>query len=206
MVAPGTMSALAEGRYDVFMSHSHVDADWVEALARRLDDEHRVRPWLDRWVLIPGKPWQQEMARGLEEASSCAVCLGQKTPRGWFEKEIQKALNRQANDGEFRVIPVLLPGADEALADSLQGTFLDLNTWVDFRERADQERSLHLLVCGVKGIAPGRWTPPSAGSQASKDVVDRLAQLRQLRQERLVDDEVALDIQRKILEALLRDI
>ena len=38
------------------------------------------------------------MAKGLEEAASCAVCVGEKTPRGWFQQEAEKALNKQAND------------------------------------------------------------------------------------------------------------
>jgi hypothetical protein len=51
-----------EQRFDVFLSHSHHDAVWVEKLASRLADEHEFLVWLDRWNLIPGKPWQQEMA------------------------------------------------------------------------------------------------------------------------------------------------
>ena len=191
----------AEVRYDVFLSHSHLDADWVEELARRLEDEYEIRPWLDRWVLIPGKPWQRAMARGLEQATSCAVCLGQHTPRGWFEKEVEKALNRQAKDTEFRVIPILLPGADPTAAETLQETFLDLNTWVDFGERSDLERAHHLLACGVKGIAPGRWTPSTMSPRP--DIVEKLRQLRQLRQASLVDETVAVEIQRKILDKLL---
>jgi hypothetical protein len=31
--------------YDVFLSYSHHDAEWVEDLAMRLSDAHRVRPW-----------------------------------------------------------------------------------------------------------------------------------------------------------------
>lgn len=192
-----------EGRWDVFLSHSHLDADWVEELATRLQDERGIHPWLDRWVLVPGKPWQREIARGLEQAASCAVCLGQQTPRGWFENEIGKALNRQAKDTEFRVIPVLLPGADAKLAETLRDTFLDLNTWVDFRAYSDPNRAFHLLVCGVKGLAPGRWTPPAPRNTLGADMVQKLHELRQLRQASLVDDAVALDVQRKIVEKLL---
>ena len=189
-----------DGRWDVFLSHSHLDADWVEELAKRLEDERRLQPWLDRWVLVPGKPWQREIARGLEQASSCAVCLGRHTPQGWFENEIGKALNRQAKDREFRVIPVLLPGANAGLAETLQDTFLDLNTWVDFREQSDPDRAFHLLVCGVKGIAPGRWTPPAPSNSPGAEIVEKLHQLQQLRQASLVDDTVAVDVQRKIVE------
>jgi hypothetical protein len=187
----------SEGRYDVFLSHSHLDAEWVEELAKRLEDERQICSWLDRWVLIPGEPWQRAIALGLEQAASCAVCLGEDTPQGWFQNEIGKALNRQAKDSAFRVIPVLLPGANANLIKTLQDTFfLDLNTWVDFRKHSDPERAFHLLTCGVKGVAPGRWMPPEA-------MIQKLQQLRQLRQGRLVDDTVVLDIQRKIVEKLL---
>ena len=196
-------SVESEAHYDVFLSHSHVDADWVESLAKRLEDEHEIRPWLDRWVLIPGKPWQREMARGLEHATSCAVCLGRGTPRGWFENEIEKALNRQTKDGGFRVIPVLVPGANVELVETLQETFLDLNTWVDFGTHAEPDRAYHLLACGVKGVPPGRWTPDATSDSPGKEFVDKLLKLRQLREASLVDDTVALDIQRKILDKLL---
>lgn len=192
----------ADGSYHVFLSHSHLDAEWVEKLATRLEVQYQIRPWLDRWVLIPGKVGQREIARGLEQAASCAICLGEHTPRGWFEKEIEKALNRQAKDEGFRVIPVLLPSADAELSKTLWETFLDLNTWVDFRQQANQEHAFHLLVCGITGTVPGRW-PPGVSVGPSKDIVEKLDQLRHLRRARLVDDSVALDIQRKILDRLL---
>jgi hypothetical protein len=190
--------------YDVFLSHSHRDATWVERLARQLEDEHRLRAWLDRWMLVPGKPWQQAMARGIEEAPSCAVFLGSETPRGWFEKEIEKALNRQAQDRDFRVIPVLLPNADGTLSDALAASFLELNTWVDFRDPGDSARALHLLVSGVKGVAPGRGpsSPKPNGTLNDADI-EKLRHLQALRNDRLVDDTVALDYQRKILDRLL---
>jgi hypothetical protein len=111
-------------KYHVFLSYSHQYGDWVEALSRRLEDEYGFRVWLDRWVLIPGQSWQQDMAKGLEEASVCAVCLGQKTPRGWFQQEIEKALNRQASDSSFRVIPVLMPDAPLIRRKLCQGSWI----------------------------------------------------------------------------------
>jgi hypothetical protein len=98
--------------------------------------------------------------------------------------------------------PVLLPDAETELADRLQETFLDLNTWVDFRNHADPGRAFHLLACGIKGIAPGRWTPSAPDASLGK-IVEKLQQLQQLQQASLVDDTVALDIQRKILDKLL---
>jgi hypothetical protein len=95
------------------------------------------------------------MAKGLEEAKSCAVFWGSAAPRNWFRMEMEAALDRQANHPSFRVIPVLLPGA----VPSKVNTFLRLNSWVDFRPEQDPDYAFHRLVCGVKGEAPGRWAP-----------------------------------------------
>jgi len=190
--------------YDVFLSHSHLDTEWVEDLACRLEDEHQLRAWFDRWVLIPGESWQQPMAVGIEQARSCAVLLGHETPRGWFEKEMQKALNRQARDRGFRVIPVLLPGADSTLRETLEGSFVELNTWIDFDGAAEPDHALHLLVCGIKGVPPGRWQRRDGSGNLDASTVAMLRHLQALREDGLVDDTVARDYQRKILDQLLR--
>ena len=61
---------------DVFLSYANPDWKSVEILARALEDKEHLIVWLDRWVLIPGEHWQQQMARGLESAKTCAVCVG----------------------------------------------------------------------------------------------------------------------------------
>jgi hypothetical protein len=158
-------------KYDVFLSYAHVDAPAVEALAVRLEDEAGLTVWLDRWVLVPGKNVQQATAKGLDEAGACAVFLGSKAQVGWFGKEIESALERQAEDGEFRVIPVLLPGTERSLA----GGFLGLNTWVEFKGGLDDPDAFHRLVSGIKGVAPGRGVgrpamgTPRASAPAASD-------------------------------------
>jgi hypothetical protein len=44
--------------YDVFLSHNSTDKPAVEILARRLV-EAGLTPWLDKWNLVPGEPWQE---------------------------------------------------------------------------------------------------------------------------------------------------
>jgi hypothetical protein len=150
-----------EGTYDAFLSHSHLDADMVEELARRLEDNANLSVWLDKWVLVPGENWIPAMARGLDEARSCVVCVGENTPRGWYQQEIQRALARQVRDPSFRVIPLLLPGAQTVNVND----FLELRTWVDMRSGLDDKDAFHRLVCGIKGVAPGR------GPGSKKDLV-----------------------------------
>jgi TIR domain len=88
----------AEATFDVFLSHAHVDAALVERLGIRLSDEAKLNVWLDRWVLVPGEYWQQKMAKGPNQARCCAVCIGTQTSKGWFRKEIERALNKQVRD------------------------------------------------------------------------------------------------------------
>ncbi len=52
--------------YDVFLSHASVDKPAVEALAQRLREEG-LKPFLDKWHLVPGEPWQ----KALEEVLGC---------------------------------------------------------------------------------------------------------------------------------------
>jgi len=180
--------------YDVFLSHPHTHAAWVEQLAIRLSDERGLHVWLDKWVLVPGKNFIPELAKGLEEAATCAVCVGKDTPRGWVKQELQKALNRQATEESFRVIPVLMPdGAEESVAD-----FLELRTWVDFR--GDREEAFHRLACGIKGVPPGRWRR----EQDDLDPLERkLRKIASLREKNLLDQSVVLEVQRELLREAL---
>jgi hypothetical protein len=147
------MVANSTQKFDVFLSHAHEDAEIVERLGVKLTDEARLRVWLDKWILIPGEHWQQQMARGLEQAETCAVCVSRETSNGWFREEIERALNRQAKDPKFRVIPIVLPNGDRTVVDN----FLELRTWVDFKVGIDDHYAFHVLISGIHGRAPGRY-------------------------------------------------
>jgi TIR domain len=128
------------------LSHSHEDAEWVEALARRLEDEQGFQVWLDRWKLVPGQSWQHAMAMSLTSAKSCAICVGGTTPSGWFKEELEAALNLQASRPSFRIIPVILPDG----SDELMPLFLKLRTWADFRPGKDHDYAFHVIVQGIR--------------------------------------------------------
>ena len=188
--------------YDVFLSHAHVDAGLVSKLAARLEDEAHFRVWLDRWVLVPGEPWQQQIAKGLDQARTCAVCIGKQTPQGWFLEEIGRALNRQTKDKLFRVIPVILPEGDPTLVDN----FLELRTWVDFSNGLDELEAFHLLISGIEGVPPGRGPLAVQISPNQPDPLrEKLLRIRALRSEQLIDDVIALEYQRRLLDKIVGD-
>ncbi|HEX9940827.1 MAG TPA: TIR domain-containing protein [Thermoanaerobaculia bacterium] len=142
-------------RFDVFLSHMSGDKPVVEALARLLKNRG-IEPWLDKWNLIPGRPWQEAIEKALDACASCAVCLGPSGIGPWQNEEMRAAINRRVSRdrGRFHVIPVLLPGAKPHKQDGLPA-FLTATTWVEFRDTIEDERALHRLICGIRGIEPG---------------------------------------------------
>jgi hypothetical protein len=188
--------------FDVFLSYSHDDGSHVEELAKRIDDRG-LKVWIDKWVLVPGGKWQPEIAHGLRKANACAVCIGERTPSGWFKEEIERALNLQTNDASFRVIPILLPGAQEGNVDN----FLELRTWVDFRNGVDDRKAFHYLICGINGMSPGRFDEEDNPTDTRLEKVRKgLINLKRLHAENLIDDNNLSDYRCRILDKLVETI
>ncbi|SAL51110.1 WD domain-containing protein [Caballeronia cordobensis] len=137
--------------FDVFLSYHWRDHAQVEALARRLY-EAGVRPFLDRWYLVPGTNWLSALENTLAHCKSVAVCLGAEMGP-WQQREQYSALERQVAEerrgASFPVIPVLLPGADAPLG------FLKQNTWVDFRPSVDDPVRFRALIHAIQDLPPG---------------------------------------------------
>jgi len=141
--------------FDVFLSHSNPDKPIVEQLARKLEDEADIKPFLDIWHLIPGEPWQEAIEDVLDKATCCAVFVGKGGITPWEHEEMRLAISRRVGDKRFRVIPVLLPGSNRPERGGLP-KFLTRATWVEFRTSIDDSDAFHRLICGIKGIPPGR--------------------------------------------------
>jgi formylglycine-generating enzyme required for sulfatase activity len=148
-------------RYDVFLSHSGADKPAVEELARKLSAAGTA-PFLDKWHLVPGEPWQEALEKALDESRTCAVFLGPGGMGSWQNEEMRSALATRADDDDFRVIPVLLPGSFEPRMEELP-RFLRRFTWVDFRAGLQDEDAFHGLLSGIRGTAP------RSGGEAAPD-------------------------------------
>lgn len=153
----------SQGPYDVFLSHAGQDKPAVEELARRLR-RRRLKPFLDKWHLVPGEPWQEALEEALDRSRTFAVFIGPGGIGPWQNEEMRDALDARVRDKSLRVIPVLLPGASMPEEKELP-RFLRRLTWVDFRGGLDDAEALHRLVSGIKGVAPedgpATHVPPS---------------------------------------------
>lgn len=153
-------------QYDVFLSHNSGDKDAVERIASELEDKAGLKPFLDKWHLIPGEPWQESLEEALDLSAVCAVFLGPLGIGPWENEEMRSALEDRVGNKSFRVIPILLPGADPKDPDTLP-RFVRRLTWVDYRPGLSDSRAFHNLVAGIRGNAPGRNETPKLSTYSS---------------------------------------
>ena len=146
-------TTVADGAtYDVFLSHNSADKPDVLELAKRLRSAG-ISPFLDAWHLVPGEPWQEALEEAILASRTCAVFVGPAGFGTWENEEMRAALSRRAHDDEFRVIPIILPGAVLPAKGRLP-PFLSRLTWVDFRPGLDDSAAFDRLVNGIRGLAP----------------------------------------------------
>jgi Novel STAND NTPase 1/TIR domain len=123
----------------LFLSYNSRDRDKVRTVHRYLS-ERGITTFFDQQNLRAGQNWPQALEQALRDSSAVAVFVGAQIGN-WQWPEIGFSLDRQANDKQFPVIPVLLDDAD------ISRSFLFLNTWVDLRgERLDDAEALNLLL------------------------------------------------------------
>ena len=138
---------MREGASEVFLSYNSRDGAAVDSVAGWLRDSG-FRVFLDRWYLIPGKPWTNALTERIERCRAFVVFLGPDGLGQWQQREVAQATARQALDPGFPLIPVLLPGGRPALG------FLE-NTWIDLRLALHDPGSLQALAEAIRGEPPG---------------------------------------------------
>ena len=98
----------------VFLSYAEHNRESVETLAARLRGDARLSFWFQPWNSVPGRPVQEQMEDALLAAQACAIFIGGDAPAlsSWQNEQMRAAIqNRVEDDGSYRVIPLLLPGA-----------------------------------------------------------------------------------------------
>src|SRR5215208_2438205 len=139
---------------DLFVSHNSKDKTFIDYIAKRLNDEYDVELWLDKWSLEAAVDWAPAIEKALQTCDSCAVVLG---ANGWGPHhlgEAQLALKRKREYPNFRVIPILLPGASYENMQVL-GDFFQQVHRVEFTGDGPEEEAFQRLWATIRGEAPG---------------------------------------------------
>jgi hypothetical protein len=143
-IASALQAKAATNNFDVFLSYNSKDREVVEKIAIQLKG-HGILPWFDKWELVPGRSWQQTLAKQILKTKAAAVFIGASGMGPWHEIEME-ALLRQFAKRNCPVIPVLLPTAPCDQEQELP-LFLDNIDWVDFRE--EDPDPLQRLIRGI---------------------------------------------------------
>lgn len=109
-----------------------------------------IRPWLDEWNLIPGRPWQRALEEQIAKIKSVAVFVGDSGLGPWTSMELEAFLREFVQRG-CPVIPIILRSATQIPELPL---FLKAMHWVDFRK--GEPDPLDQLIWGITGEKPQR--------------------------------------------------
>ena len=142
-------------RTDVYLSHHWADSVAVGEVIRALESNGQVVHL--RSVESPGDyPWTVRLHQLVDSCSSVALVIGRHGMDSWQQREMVRALDRHRRDPGFRVVPILLPGAEPPLA------LLSLPHWIDLRSDANAQRKLGTAALALKGDTAQSERAPSA--------------------------------------------
>jgi hypothetical protein len=156
---------MSSSEFDVFLCHNSEDKPAVIRIAEQLKDRG-LQPWLDKWELQPGLPWQRTLEEQITKIGAAAVFVGDAGIGPWQNME-QEAFLRQFVKRGCPVIPVILRRCKTTPELPL---FLEGMTWVDFR--IPEPDPLEQFVWGITSKKPVTAKPP--GKTAIKDTLGRL--------------------------------
>lgn len=143
------LNGTIDREYDVFLCHNKVEKPIAKMLSGILR-ERGIRAWLDAVDLIPGNPWQAEIAEAISACRTVAVMMGTSGSGIWQLEEVRLALSEAATLKK-RVIPIVLPGLSlSSINLPPEFRYLNQRTWVVFEGEFDEE-NIGRLCKGIKG-------------------------------------------------------
>ena len=94
--------------YDVFISHANADkATYVDDLKKSLD-KLNIQVFYDKDTLEWGDNWKNKILEGVKKAEFAIIVISENFfGREWAEKELSDFLNRQNQNGQKIILPIL---------------------------------------------------------------------------------------------------
>ena len=178
------MSQSEKQKFDAFFAYNSADRNLSEEIADRLRSRYGLRVWLDAWRLPAGESWRPTIIAAIGRCRSFAAMFGSS---GWGKNQVQEvrqALQYIEQSPGFRIVPVLLPGADETKIGQVgtDGEETDeefrialVNLFsaqhrIDFRSGGTRNSdTLAAFAAGILGNAPG---PPKISAVTIEEDAD----------------------------------
>ena len=92
----------AKDKYDIFLSYSLKDQDWVSEFAAALK-EAGLRPWFDASQIRPGERWKEKVQDALRESRTLVIVLTPNNiddPNKWVPWATQEHFHRRIKNSD----------------------------------------------------------------------------------------------------------
>ncbi len=129
----------------VFLSHAGEDAAAAKALAESMRNVG-ASVWIASDDLKIGQSWQEGLEEALEWSTAFAVYVGEHGVERWVLNEVRVAVDRNARDGMYRIIPILGRGSDPSMLPVFLGQFHAM----DLRDREPTSEYLKSQLAGIQ--------------------------------------------------------
>lgn len=138
----------------VFISYSHADSDFVDALAANLVS-NKARVWIDKWELNVGDSILDKVQEAIQDSSALLVVLSSASvSSSWCRKEINAGLMRELEEKKVFILPILLEQCEIPL-------FLKEKMYADFTKNFDNGLASVLeAIAKITNDAQGRIVYP----------------------------------------------
>ncbi len=107
---------------NIFISYSRREVGFVDALANHFDNK-KVDIWLDYRSIVPGKPWEEQIHKGLEDANIILLVISKASIAS---KNVEMEWRRVLLEKKKRIILLIFEPVDLPPE-------LEKYEWVDFR-------------------------------------------------------------------------
>jgi hypothetical protein len=103
-----------DSKYDFFIAYASPDRGAAEELSWQLQDLDRI-VFFDKAGLDLGAAWDEELLDALGRSRVVVVLVSRNTRRAHYEREeVARAIKVARADDGVRVVPVILPGAEDS--------------------------------------------------------------------------------------------
>jgi len=135
-------------QFDVFLSHSSKDKEWVAKLKNDLM-QYGIKVWLDKDQIRPGEIFVHALEDAIDHCKAIVLVISPESIQSkWVQEEYARAISLEKQKGvSVQVIPVILETAEVP-------SFLSSRNYVDFREESKYSENIWKLVWGITGKKP----------------------------------------------------
>lgn len=141
-----------KNNYDVFLSHSAKDREFVSRLATDLA-QAGLRVWLDQWNIRPGDSFAEAIDEALKESRFLVIVMSPDYfQSAWTQQEWHSAMASEIEGEGVKLIPLLY-------RDCEIPPMLRTKQWADFRDHDQYRSALDSLVRGLYGLASTKSAP-----------------------------------------------